>query len=81
MYEIGVHIADVSHCVEPDTALDKEAYDRATSVYLPDQRSARCCLNISPTYCALCARMKINSPSPRSFKITDSRGNKTILAG
>ena len=36
-YEIGVHIADVSHFVEPDTALDKEAYERATSVYLPDR--------------------------------------------
>ena len=36
-YEIGVHIADVSHYVEPDTLLDKEAVDRATSVYLVDR--------------------------------------------
>ncbi|WP_293915073.1 MULTISPECIES: ribonuclease R [unclassified Sphingobacterium] len=36
-YEIGVHIADVSHFVKPDTALDKEAFERATSVYLVDR--------------------------------------------
>ncbi len=36
-YEIGVHIADVSHFVEAGTELDKEAYRRATSVYLPDR--------------------------------------------
>ena len=35
--EIGVHIADVSHFVQPGTAVDKEAYERATSVYLPDR--------------------------------------------
>tara|TARA_B100001287_G_scaffold115044_1_gene96754 strand:+ start:3302 stop:5266 length:1965 start_codon:yes stop_codon:yes gene_type:complete len=36
-YEIGIHIADVSHYVIPGTLLDKEAYSRATSIYLVDR--------------------------------------------
>ena len=36
-YEIGIHIADVSHYLKTDTILDDEAYDRATSVYLVDR--------------------------------------------
>lgn len=36
-YELGVHIADVSHYVRPDTALDKEAFERATSIYYADK--------------------------------------------
>jgi ribonuclease R len=36
-YEIGVHIADVTHYVKPNSALEREAYDRATSVYLVDR--------------------------------------------
>lgn len=36
-YEVGVHIADVSHFVTPNTALDKEAVKRGTSIYLVDR--------------------------------------------
>jgi ribonuclease R len=52
-YEIGVHIADVSHFVEPDTALDKAAYDKATSVYLPDRVNPMLPENISNVLCSL----------------------------
>jgi ribonuclease R len=36
-YEIGIHIADVSHYLQPNTILDEEAYERATSIYLVDR--------------------------------------------
>jgi len=37
LWEIGVHIADVSHYMKQDSILDKEAYKRATSIYLVDR--------------------------------------------
>ena len=53
VYEIGVHIADVSYYVEPETALDKSAYERATSVYLPDRVNPMLPERISNELCSL----------------------------
>lgn len=52
-WEIGVHIADVSHYVEPDTPLDKVAYQKATSVYLPDRVNPMLPEHISNVLCSL----------------------------
>ncbi len=62
-YEIGVHIADVSHYVEPETELDAEAYQRATSVYLPDRVNPMLPEHISNFLCSL---------RPREDKLTFS---------
>jgi len=52
-YEIGIHIADVSYYVEPETALDKASYERATSVYLPDRVNPMLPEHISNVLCSL----------------------------
>jgi len=52
-YEIGVHIADVSHYIEAESALDKAAYEKATSVYLPDRVNPMLPEHISNVLCSL----------------------------
>jgi ribonuclease R len=53
LWEVGVHIADVSHFVLPGTPLDAEAYSRATSVYLPDRVNPMLPERISNELCSL----------------------------
>jgi ribonuclease R len=52
-FEIGVHIADVSYYVRPGTELDKEAFQRATSVYLVDRTVPMLPEKLSNQLCSL----------------------------
>ena len=82
--EIGVHIADVSHYVRPGSALDEEAADRTTSVYLVDRVCPMLPERISNELCSLrphedkltfSAVFKFN---PKSYKVTDRWFGRTV---
>jgi len=53
MFEIGVHIADVTHYVREGTSLDEDAFDRATSVYLVDRTVPMLPERLSNELCSL----------------------------
>ena len=56
-YWLGVHIADVAHYVQEGSALDEEAYDRATSVYFPERAVHMFPSELSTGLCSLNPRV------------------------
>ena len=84
LIEVGVHIADVSHYVKTDSALDKEAYERCTSVYLVDRVLPMLPERISNELCSLrphedkCTFSAIFKFTPRG-KIVDRWFGKTVI--
>ena len=81
-YLLGVYIADVSYYVRPNSELDKESYDRGTSVYLPDRvipmlpkelSNGICSLNAGVDRLAFCCDMVIDPKGKiKSFEIYDA---------
>ena len=83
-YEIGVHIADVTHYVKPDTIIDREAKERATSVYLVDRTvpmlpehlcNGICSLRPNEDKLAFSAIFEMNA----NGEVLDSRIVKTVI--
>lgn len=83
-FEVGVHIADVSHYVHPGSLLDKDAYDRATSVYLVDRTVPMLPERLSNQLCSLrpnedkltfCALFEIDS----NTKVYSEWFGKTVI--
>ena len=84
-YEIGIHIADVSHYVQPGTALDREAQKRTTSVYLVDRTipmlpeglsNGLCSLRQDEEKLAFSAVFEIN---PKTGEVVDEWFGRTLI--
>lgn len=83
--EVGVHIADVSHFVKPGSAIDREAYDRATSVYLVDRTIAMLPERLSNDLCSLRADVErftfsaVFKMKPETAEVTDFWFGKGVI--
>jgi ribonuclease R len=82
--EVGIHIADVSHYLRPDTDLDKEAYKRGTSVYLVDrvvpmlpERLSNGLCSLRPNEDKLCFSVVLTMD--KNGNITDEWYGKTVI--
>jgi len=87
-YEVGVHIADVGHYVTPGSELDKEAYKRATSIYLVDRvipmlperlSNGVCSLRPNEDKLAFSAIFKIKFSEKEPIQILEERYAKVII--
>lgn len=81
---LGVHIADVSHYVRPGSAIDREAYRRATSVYLPGKVVPMLPPNLSDHLCSLMPEVRRLTLScfldfDPSGKVLNSRFENTLI--
>jgi exosome complex exonuclease DIS3/RRP44 len=84
-WEIGVHIADVTYYVKPDSFLDKEAAHRCTTVYLVDRRTDMLPKLLTEVLCSL--REKVDRLAfsviweidPKTMKIVGTRYGKSII--
>jgi len=93
IYEVGVHIADVSHYMKPESELDVEAYRRSTSTYLVDrcipmlpERLSNGVCSLRPNEEKLCFSaifmLSYTDPSvngPARAKIINSRFARTVI--
>lgn len=82
--EVGVHIADISHYVKPGTEIDKEAYERSTSVYLVDRCISMLPEKLSNGICSLVPNedrlaFSVVFKIDNSGKIIDKWFGKTII--
>lgn len=85
LYEMGVHIADVSHFVKPGSALDLEAASRGTTVYLADQRIDMIPGALSSNLCSLVEGKErltfsvIWTIDPKTAEIKDTKFGKSVI--
>lgn len=82
--EVGVHIADVSHFVRPDDPVDREAFERATSVYLVDRTIPMLPHVLSSDVCSLAPggdrfAVSVFVELDRDGNVLDRRYERTIL--